>query len=177
MFAQNLEKPLALDRYLSYRTNLTFSGICQYLLALWVTFILLNEKLNAWSCQWSSYEDNTWSQNTINYLATAKLQNSRSPDDHAKNLFSLYSQFIETLCWKYLYPIIKLICSLLFNLPWFFFCKTLMRKSPLQQIPTISLQVCKVKFIRCLCFVILIILFLAINCIYLHFYILLIKYN
>lgn len=47
VFILNLEKPLASDRYLSYRTNLTFSGICQYLLALQVTFILLNEKLNA----------------------------------------------------------------------------------------------------------------------------------
>lgn len=103
VFTQNLGKPLSLGRYLSYRTYLTFSGICWYLLALQVTFILLNEKLNAWSCQWSSYEDSTWSQNTINYLAIARLQNSRPSDDHGESLFSLYSQFIETLHWKYLY--------------------------------------------------------------------------
>lgn len=87
VFTQNLEKPLAPDRYLSYRTNLTFSGICQYLLALLVTFILLNENINAWSCQWSSYKDNSWSHNTINYIDIVQLQTSRAPDNQIINQY------------------------------------------------------------------------------------------
>lgn len=45
-FTQNLEKPLTLEGHLSYRNNLTFSGIYPYLLALQMTFILVTEKLN-----------------------------------------------------------------------------------------------------------------------------------
>lgn len=51
-------KPLGSDRCVSYRINLTFSGVCQYLLAHLVTFISLNENIKAWSCQRKCYKDN-----------------------------------------------------------------------------------------------------------------------
>lgn len=137
---QNFEKPLALEGNLSYRNNVTFSGICQYLLALQMARMLLTEKLNTWSCQCSSYEDSTWSQDTINYFTIASLFNSGSLDDHTKNLLSLYSQFLETLQLKYFVQLItKLTCTVLFSPQWWSFCKALMRKSPMQQTPTISL--------------------------------------
>lgn len=137
---QNFEKPLALEGNLSYRNNLTFSGISQYLLALQMARMLLTEKLNTWSCQCSSYEDSTWSQDTINYFTIASLFNSGSLDDHTKNLLSLYSQFLETLQLKYFVQLItKLTCTVLFSPQWWSFCKALMRKSPMQQTPTISL--------------------------------------
>lgn len=47
VFTENPEKPLESDRCVSYRINLTFSGVCQYLLAYLVTFILLNENIIA----------------------------------------------------------------------------------------------------------------------------------
>lgn len=58
VFTENPEKPLETDRYVSYRINLTFSELCQYLLAHLVTFILLNENIKAQNCQCSSYKDN-----------------------------------------------------------------------------------------------------------------------
>lgn len=51
VFTENPGKPLESDRYVSYNINLTFSGVCQYLLAYLVTFILLNENIKPRSCQ------------------------------------------------------------------------------------------------------------------------------
>lgn len=71
---ENPEKPLESDRCVSYRINLTFSGVCQYLLAHSVTFILLNENIKAWSCQCNGYKDNIRSQDAINYVNKAEVQ-------------------------------------------------------------------------------------------------------
>ena len=45
VFTENPEKPLESDRCVSYRIYLTFWGVCQYLSAYLVTFILLNESI------------------------------------------------------------------------------------------------------------------------------------
>lgn len=49
---ENPEKPLESDRCVSYRISLTFSGVCQYLLAYLVTFILLKYKSLKLPMEW-----------------------------------------------------------------------------------------------------------------------------
>lgn len=86
VFTENLEKPLVSDRCVSYRIKLTFSGVCHYLFTNLVTFILLNENIKAWSCQWNHYKDNIWSQDAINYLNTAEVKISTVLKDENKFL-------------------------------------------------------------------------------------------
>lgn len=68
-----------------------FLGVCQYLPAHLVTFILLNESINVWSCQWNHYRDNIWSQDAVNYLNKAEVQISTVLKDENKFLKTLPS--------------------------------------------------------------------------------------
>lgn len=92
---ENPEKPLESDRCVSYRISLTFSGVCQYLLAYLVTFILLNENIKAWSCQWNGYKDNIRSQDAIHHVNKAEVQIStvlkdeKFPKKHLPIVFSI----------------------------------------------------------------------------------------
>lgn len=92
VFTENPGKPLESDRCVSYGTNLTFPGVCPYLLAHLVTFILLNENMKARSCQWNRFKDNIRSLDAINYLNKAQVQISTGLQDE--------NQFLVPSSWS-----------------------------------------------------------------------------
>lgn len=88
VYTETPEKPLESDRCVSYRINLTFSG---FVSGAPLTFILLNENIKAWSCQWNGYKDNIRSQDAINYANKAAVQISTVLKDERFLKTSLHS--------------------------------------------------------------------------------------